>query len=265
MKRPIFDPAWPADVKAVYQHDIEQSWDSSIAPHLFNDYNFLIDLYRSEFAESSRPLRVLDVGCAQATLAMLLAEDGHHVVAMDIRQQFLDYAMTRYERGDIACVCGDVFTTEVHESFDLVFVNQVIEHVVRPIELLERVRSWLVPGGRLVVTTPNGRYLRNSLPKFSDLQPIENYLHLEHSADGDGHFFAYDPAELRDIFVSAGFDDVVVRCLGTPWITGHMRIRHLHRLLNRSLLKALNAMLERVPGLGQRFSYQLLVAGRRAG
>jgi len=239
---------------------MEQTWDPSIAPKMFNQYRNSMEIYRG-FAKRAAGLRILDVGCAQGTLALSLAEAGHHVVAVDIRQQFLDYAASRYEKGDIRFLAGDVFTVEPGEKFDLIFVNQIIEHVVRPVELLGRAHSWLAGGGRAVVTTPNGRYLKNRLPSYAELGRAADYAHLEHTADSDGHFFAYLPGELREMFVASGFRNVSVRCFETPWISGHMKFRYLHRFVPYALLRAADRASEKIPGIGVRLGHQLLGQG----
>src|SRR6187397_3065764 len=100
MKPPVFDPTWPSDVQALYRHDVQEMWDRSIAPQIWNQYQNQLSIYCG-LADGSGPLDVLDVGCAQGTLALLLAERGHRVCAMDIRQQFLDYAASRHESGAI--------------------------------------------------------------------------------------------------------------------------------------------------------------------
>ena len=119
---------------------------------------------------------------------------------MDIRQQFLDYAASRHETGEIRFVCGNAMETDPGERFDLVFANQIIEHLVYPLKLVGRLASWLKPGGRLVVTTPNGEYFRNSLPHFSEIGDPAQYEAAQFSADADGHFFAYTAQELADVF-----------------------------------------------------------------
>ena len=94
---------------------------------------------------------------------------------MDIRQQFLDYAASRHETGDIRFVCGNAMESEPGGRFDVVFANQMVEHLVYPLKLVGRLASWLKPGGRLVVTTPNGEYFRNSLPHFGDIGDPAQY------------------------------------------------------------------------------------------
>jgi 2-polyprenyl-3-methyl-5-hydroxy-6-metoxy-1,4-benzoquinol methylase len=87
MKHPVFSDDWSAELKALYHHDMREIWDRSIAPHVWNQYHNQLEQY---FAiAGDRPLDILDVGCAQGTLAMLLAERGHRVTAVDLRPEFL--------------------------------------------------------------------------------------------------------------------------------------------------------------------------------
>jgi len=88
-------------------------------------------------------LEILDVGCAQGTLALLLAERGHEVWAMDIRQQFLDYAASRHEKGDVHFICANAMEVELYKRFDLIFANQIIEHLVYPLEFTRRLATFL--------------------------------------------------------------------------------------------------------------------------
>jgi 2-polyprenyl-6-hydroxyphenyl methylase/3-demethylubiquinone-9 3-methyltransferase len=258
---PTFDPDWPADVMALYRHDMQEMWDRSIAPQVWNQYHNQLDIYFG-LCEGAGALDILDVGCAQATLALLLAEKGHRVCAMDIRRRFLDYAATRHERGEIRFVCGNALEDDPGQSFDLIFANQIIEHLVYPADLLGRLRSWLRPGGRLVVTTPNGEYFRNSLPRFAEIGDPARYDGMQHSADADGHFFAYWGDELAGLFVAAGLHDPEVRYFETPWISGHAKARYLHPWLPVALLRALDRITLRVPILGRRAAHQLMVLGK---
>src|SRR5207237_7478145 len=100
MKRPVFDPNWPSEVVEIYRNDLREMWDPSIERQMFHLYHNQLELYRS-IARRYGARTILDVGCAQGTLALLLAEDGHDVTAVDIRPAFLDYEKTRFQRGNI--------------------------------------------------------------------------------------------------------------------------------------------------------------------
>jgi 2-polyprenyl-3-methyl-5-hydroxy-6-metoxy-1,4-benzoquinol methylase len=260
MKRPIYDAAWPSAWKALHAHDLQEMWDASIATHVYNMYHD--ELRRYLRIAGRTPLRILDVGCAQGTLALLLAEAGHHVVAVDLRPEFLTYARSRHERGDIQFVQGNAMELVLPDPVDLVFVNQVLEHLVHPVELVRGLQRMLVPGGRLVATTPNGRYMRSDLPHFAELGDLAQYEERQFFPDGDGHFFAYTATELEDVFTRSGLVDVRVSAYATPWITGHMRFRHLHGKVPPGFLRGLDRCTLKLPGLRMRLAYQLLACGR---
>jgi len=97
MKRPIFNESWDDEVKRVYEHDMQEMWDKSIAGHIYNMYHSQLEMYQSLIPENAKCL--LDVGCAQATLALMLAEKGYDVTAVDLRKKFIEYAKTRYTHG----------------------------------------------------------------------------------------------------------------------------------------------------------------------
>lgn len=260
MKPPVYDNVWPDDVKALYRHDMQEIWDPAIAPQVWNQYHNQLDLYYS-LVGSKGNLDILDVGCAQGTLALLLAEKGHHVWAMDIRQQFLDYAAARHEKGEIHFICGNALEIELRKKFDLVYANQVIEHLVYPLDLLRRLVSWLKPGGRLVMTTPNADYIKSDLQTFAQLSDPSCYAHLQHTADGDGHFYAYKGEELAHLFQQAGLKGISTKHFETPWISGHMKVRYLHGLLPASILRKCDRVTLSIPYIEKKLAHQLLVVG----
>lgn len=259
MKPPIHSEAWPAEVQALYRHDMQEIWDRSLAPHIWNQYHNQLDQYLG--IAGQEPLDILDVGCAQGTLALLLGEGGHRVMAVDLRPEFLDYARSRHSRGEVRFLQANALEDEIPGRYDLVFANQLIEHLVYPQEFLTRLRTNLRPGGRMVVTTPNGAYLKNTLPSFRELGDPRQWEHLQFTADGDGHFYAYLADELMEICRAVGLQNVNARYFESPLISGHMKVRHLHGFLPVGLLKALDRLVLRTPWLGPRSAHQLLVTG----
>jgi len=97
---------------------------------------------------------VLDVGCSSCYLAAPLAARRNTIVGIE-----LDAAAAR----DAQAFCeqvllGDVETMDLPlepGSFDVVLLGDVIEHLSDPVDALRRLRRFLRPGGRLVLSTPN--------------------------------------------------------------------------------------------------------------
>jgi 2-polyprenyl-3-methyl-5-hydroxy-6-metoxy-1,4-benzoquinol methylase len=263
VKAPVFDPAWPDEVQALYRHDMREIWDPAIARHIWNQYHNQLDVYAAYASPPS--LDILDVGCAQGTLALVLAERGHRVTAVDLRPHFLAYAQSRRTHGDVRFLQADVLKDELPAHYDLIFANQLVEHLVRPHELVARLRDRLRPGGRLVVTTPNADYVKSDLPTFTALGDASRWEHLQNSADADGHFYAYTAKELKDVFDACGLQRVQARFFESPWISGHMKLRYLHRALPAAVLRALDRFVLALPLARRKLAHQLLVTGVRPG
>ncbi len=238
---------------------MQEIWDPSIAPHTWNQYHNQLDQYLA--LAGGEALDILDVGCAQGTLALLLAERGHRVTAVDLRPEFLQYAQSRHTHGAVRFLQANALEEHIPGQYDLVFANQLIEHLVYPAAFLMRLRGNLRAGARLVVTTPNGEYLRNDLPSFKELGDPRQWEHLQYTADGDGHFYAYRAQELVDLFRSTGFDQVKSRFFESPMISGHIKLRHIHGFTPVGVLRALDRAVIGLPWLGRKLTHQLMVSG----
>ena len=260
MKPPVFDENWSEEIKALYRHDVQEIWDQSLNRHIWNQYHNQLRIYLelAGFPELTGERKILDVGCAQGTLALLLAERGHDVVALDLRPGFLEYAQTRYTHGRIRFVAGNALECELDERFDLVFANQIIEHLVYPERLIGRLKGLLNAGGKLVVTTPNWHYVRNNLPSFEEIGDPAQFEHLQFTADGDGHFFAYKADELVNIFTNAGLRNIASIFFESPFISGHLKLRYLHKLVPLRLLYALDYSALALP-LRRYLAHQLMI------
>jgi len=101
--------------------------------------------------------RVLDVGCGPGYGCPILKHAGAAAVTgLDEQPEMTDYAAKRYGEPGIEFVSGSgLDPTFPDHAFDLITSFEVIEHLARPEQLLVRCASWLKPGGRLVISTPN--------------------------------------------------------------------------------------------------------------
>jgi 2-polyprenyl-3-methyl-5-hydroxy-6-metoxy-1,4-benzoquinol methylase len=98
--------------------------------------------------------RVLDVGCSSGYLSEPLSQRGNTLVGIELDVD----AAREAERWCELVLVGDVERMELPlepGSFDVVLCGDVIEHLRDPGAALARLRPLLVPGGRLVVSTPN--------------------------------------------------------------------------------------------------------------
>jgi O-antigen biosynthesis protein len=98
--------------------------------------------------------RVLDAGCSSGYLAEPLRDRGNTIVGLELDPIAAREAEAFCER----VLVGDVETMELPlepGSFDVVLCGDLVEHLRDPAATLARLRPFLRPGGRLVVSTPN--------------------------------------------------------------------------------------------------------------
>ncbi|MDB4409379.1 class I SAM-dependent methyltransferase [Gammaproteobacteria bacterium] len=99
-------------------------------------------------------VRVLDIGCGFGQSL------GYHLArGCDVCGVEADENIRRVAEQYGLNVKVGLFDADDYEanSFDYVTLDQVIEHVAKPLELLQSVSSILKPGGVVIVSTPNAR------------------------------------------------------------------------------------------------------------
>ena len=102
-------------------------------------------------------MRVLDVGCGNGGVAVAAALRGHHVVAVDIDAGSVARTIARAEAWGVPvdALQGDASSLGLpDESFDLVVMNDIIEHVGDPDSAIGEASRLLRPGGFAYVHAP---------------------------------------------------------------------------------------------------------------
>jgi SAM-dependent methyltransferase len=149
--------------------------------------------------------RVLDLGCGAGELTAALAAAGADVVGVEVAEAALRRARGAHPTLRFALAPLDGPLPLDDTGFDVVWSSEVIEHVADTARWLSEVRRVLVPGGRLLLTTPSHGRLRlavGSIDRYSE--PLGDHLHL------------YSAGSLRALLDEFGFDAVHVRGAGGP-------------------------------------------------
>ena len=114
-------------------------------------------------AQETNGPHVLDVGCSEGILAVLLARRGTNVTGVDIDSDALDFARELLSkepvevRGRVNLVQGDFISTkQVAGHFDTVVMGNLLEGLDDPGAMLDRGLEHLRPGGRVILTIPFG-------------------------------------------------------------------------------------------------------------
>ncbi len=137
--------------------------------------------------------RLLDVGTGIGTLMEVATKEGFHVSGVEFSPWASSYART--DKG------LDVFTGTIEEAgfreetFDVVVLNHVLEHLDQPRETLREVRRILKRDGVLVIGVPNIESIMARLlgAGWYSLKPGEHVWH-------------FSPATLCRLVREAGFE-----------------------------------------------------------
>ena len=187
-------------------------------------------LFALSEAQSLKPSRVLEVAAGDGALCACLARDGCEVFANDLRAENIRDAVQHFTNAvAINIVPGNLFDLEPASVglFDLVIACEIVEHVAHTPAFLRRLKDFLKPQGRILLTTPNGRYFRNDLPTYTEIEDFSALESKQFKPDADGHLFLITPAEICELAVEAGLRVERLSLWGTPVLTGHSRFRVL--------------------------------------
>ena len=149
-------------------------------------------------AAEARGPQVLDVGCGEGILGVLLARRGMEVTGVDINPHALRFArelLTREPedvRGRVDLLQEDFLRTRgLSGLYDTVVMGEMLQCVDDPEAMLDRGLECLRPGGRLVATTPFGAPPneddRRTFSLTDMVELLSPRLGLEHLSVEDNH------------------------------------------------------------------------------
>ena len=142
---------------------------------------------------------VLEVGCGRgATGALLQDRLGCNVTGVELNPVVARAAAERLHR----VVVGDILEVDPGGPFDAVVACELFEHLTEQGLFLRRLRQWLRPGGRAVLSVPNvGHHaiVEDLLAGRWDYLPVGLLCST--------HYRFFTRRTLEDVLRAAGFED----------------------------------------------------------
>ncbi|MGB9750904.1 MAG: class I SAM-dependent methyltransferase [Roseiflexus castenholzii] len=226
--------------------------EAAIPPDGKRDY---FRLHRDRFAMLLAAIppdagsRALEIGVNPGLFTQALVRAGYCVCGTDL---FPEHRAELWRRLGVEVRRWNIDTEPPPyppESFDLIIFSEVIEHLANPpIDALATMRELLVPGGYLLISTPNQFYLKSRLRVLADillLRPFEHddefqrWANLKAEARYYTHSRLYSMRQLCWMLDQAGLV-VQQRIYGDPWervgLEWSRLLRHPHRWLGKALL-----------------------------
>ena len=113
--------------------------------------------------DQARGPRILDLGCSEGVLEILLARKGFNVTGVDINAEALAFARDLLARepeevrARVRFIHGDLAQARLlDDRFDTLVMGEILEHLEDPQILLNRSLDLIRPDGRVIITTPFG-------------------------------------------------------------------------------------------------------------
>jgi 2-polyprenyl-3-methyl-5-hydroxy-6-metoxy-1,4-benzoquinol methylase len=149
------------------------------------------------------PARVLEVGAGHGGYTALIQWAGYEATAVDLSSWMASVAAERF---GITYHVGPVESQRLEPgSFDAVVANDVLEHLVDPVEMIQILVALLKPDGRLVLQTPE----YPSPATWEQLDEDRN-LFLEHMRrPAHEHLYLFSRSGLGLLLERAGLRHVV--------------------------------------------------------
>ncbi|CAN5773669.1 hypothetical protein BH11VER1_BH11VER1_10770 [soil metagenome] len=248
MKRVTPESSWPKSWKESYHYDLLEIYGEKTNPGYSSSYavrkSITLELIKKSFEPGAR---IVDVAAAQGNFTLTCAELGYEMTWNDLRAELADYVRLKHENGSIDYQPGNVLELGLEEQFDGVIITEIIEHVAHPDQFLVSIGKLLKPGGRVVMTTPNGAYFLNRLPRFFDCPDPSIYESQQFKPNSDGHIFLLYPDEIIELSKRAGFKIENLIHFLTPLTSGHLKLWHLLKFLPPKLVLILERLSSKLP------------------
>lgn len=141
--------------------------------------------------------KLLDVGCGVGYFVKEAQAAGFDAQGIELSETPV---MIGQQRWSLDLRCGDLLDSDYPpRSFDVITFWQAFEHMLHPVQVLDKTRDLLKPKGLLVIAIPNFNSIQSRIFR-------ERWYHLEVPR----HLFHYNPDSLSSLVRNHGFEVVGV-------------------------------------------------------
>ncbi len=224
----------PQEAAAVYGQDY---FGGAEKGHGYVDYDTDKEAMRSIFIRHlihfekllKRPGKMLDVGAATGFFMKIAKSRGWEVCGVEISS----FAAEAGRKNGLDIITGTLQNIkQADDSFDLVTMWDVIEHMPDPVRDLHRVHSLLKPGGLVAVNTPDSGSF------YSHVMGSRWHLFVPPE-----HIFYFNRKSISKLLQNSGFEVIEIGCIGKKFTVEYV-INFLYRWQKLGIWKKLSALIE---------------------
>ena len=127
-------------------------------------------LLASEFVRNSK---VLDIACGEGYGTHFLSHFSKHALGVDISSDSIQFAKGKYRKPNLNFLVGSCSEIPLEDqSIDVVVSFETIEHHDQHEEMMKEIKRVLVPGGKLIISSPDKK-------NYSEDTGVKNDFHVK--------------------------------------------------------------------------------------
>lgn len=104
----------------------------------------------------------LELGCYKGDMTELILRHFKNVTVVEAAPELANIVRQRF-RDRVVVLTSTFEEVSLEKSYENIFLIHTLEHLDNPIEVLDRIRNWLSPTGRLFVAVPNANALSRQI------------------------------------------------------------------------------------------------------
>jgi SAM-dependent methyltransferase len=192
-----------AHLKKYYSHFTfeEPQWEEPLL-YCHKYYLSLVERFATDRG------KILDIGTGKGSLLVAAKQRGWEALGYDVDCESEDLISKKI---GIKILCGDFFKIEwKQESFDAVYMHQVIEHLKTPLPYFDTVRMILKKGGVFFIAQPNISSLAGVVKLFLERIGLKKKHRGAHYGT-EGHLWYYTPKTMKYLLERYGFEVLSMR------------------------------------------------------
>jgi SAM-dependent methyltransferase len=145
--------------------------------------------------------KILDVGCSIGTFSNVAKRRGWEIIGVDINKMSANYCQ---EKLGFDVKVGNFQDLDLpKEYFDVVLMNDFLEHVSSPSNALKKAHDVVKKGGILFIVTPK-------IDSFMARISKSRWLHLK----PDEHLYYFSSKTMEELLKKTGFEVISLRSIG---------------------------------------------------
>ena len=155
----------------------------------------------SEFIKKDSNTRLLDVGCGKGDYIRYLSSQNINVEGLEPNPSFNIF----YKNIPVSnnFIIDDLYKDN---TFDIITLIQVLEHLDNPVQKLETLRRYLKPDGTIVINVPSYNNPRILLYRYFGFKSVVKKDFIKQ------HLYYYTPKTLSNVLNKSGFEVYRIEC-----------------------------------------------------